>query len=500
MLGWIKGLFSSGSGGSSLARRSPAMPRRVPIVRARYDAAQTTDDNRRHWANADANSANSANAPGVRRLLRARSRYEVANNSYARGIVNTLANDTIGTGPRLQMQTDNPALNAAIEAGFGQWADAVGLTEKLRIMRMARATDGELFGILGTNPAIDSPVSLDVRLVEAEQVAAPYNANGQVSAVLNDGIKHDMHGNPISYSVLRSHPGDTLSVASIEPPIDVPASAMIHYFQATRPGQSRGIPEITPALPLFAQLRRFTLAVIAAAETAADFAAVLYTDSPADGESDDVVPLDTVDLEKRMATTLPAGWKLGQITAEQPATTYAEFKHEILNEIARCLSMPFNVAAGNSSGYNYASGRLDHQVYYKSIRVDQDTLGRVVLDRILNAWIAEAILVSDLLPLAARSIPFRELTHAWFWDGVDHVDPVKEATAQAQRLVNNTTTLAAEYARAGKDWEAELRQVARERALMLELGITPAGAAPAAPADNTDNADPVDNEKENADA
>jgi hypothetical protein len=31
---------------------------------------------------------------------------------------------------------------------------------------------------------------------------------------------------------------------------------------------------------------------------------------------------------------------------------------------------PFNVAAGNSSGYNYASGRLDHQTYFKAIRVD----------------------------------------------------------------------------------------------------------------------------------
>jgi ABC-type branched-subunit amino acid transport system ATPase component len=29
---------------------------------------------------------------------------------------------------------------------------------------------------------------------------------------------------------------------------------------------------------------------------------------------------------------------------------------------------PFNVAAGNSSGYNYASGRLDHQTYFKAIR------------------------------------------------------------------------------------------------------------------------------------
>ena len=46
--------------------------------------------------------------------------------------------------------------------------------------------------------------------------------------------------------------------------------------------------------------------------------------------------------------------------------------------------MPFNVAACNSSGYNYASGRLDHQTYFKSIRVEQEHLACVVLDRALE--------------------------------------------------------------------------------------------------------------------
>lgn len=77
-------------------------------------------------------------------------------------------------------------------------------------------------------------------------------------------------------------------------------AGLIHYYRVERPGQSRGIPEITPAIPLFAQLRRYTLAVIAAAETAADFAAVLYTDAPANGEADAVEPMDLVELERRM--------------------------------------------------------------------------------------------------------------------------------------------------------------------------------------------------------
>ena len=57
--------------------------------------------------------------------------------------------------------------------------------------------------------------------------------------------------------------------------------------------------------------------------------------------------------------------------------TYGEFKRELLDEIAHCLNMPFNVPAGNSSGYNYASGRRDHQTYFKSIYVEQDHLGGV---------------------------------------------------------------------------------------------------------------------------
>ena len=339
--------------------------------------------------------------------------------------------------------------------------------------------------MLVANPKVDSVVKLDLRVIEADQVATPDLARWFTSAV--DGIVFDACGNPVEYHILKNHPGDGFSRFSLD--YDrVPTSAMVHYFRADRPGQNRGIPEIMPALPLFAQLRRYTLAVLAAAETAADFAAVLYTDAPANGEADSVEPMDLVDLERRMATVLPGGWKLGQIQAQQPSTTYAEFKKELLNEIARCLNMPFNVACGNSSGYNYASGRLDHQTYFKSIRVDQAQMGAIVLDHILQAWFDEAILISKFLPRWLRTAAFRDLTHQWFWDGQEHVDPAKEANAQATRLSNHTTTLAYEYARQGRDWESELRQRAKEVSLMNQLGLPIAQSQPApVPVTNDNN-------------
>jgi lambda family phage portal protein len=489
MFAFVKRIFASSPPRTT---RFMQLPMRV---RGRYDAAATTEENRRHWANADTLSVNAANNPAVRRTLRSRARYEVANNSYARGITLTLANDCVGTGPRLQMLTGDDEANRIVEQEFSRWADAIRVPEKLRTLRMARAESGEIFALLVANPAVDSPVKLDIRLIEADQVASPSPLQGNrasaTGADTDDGIVFDSYGNPIQYHVLKTHPGDArglLGGANASEP--VPAAAMIHYFRVDRPGQNRGIPEITPALPLFAQLRRYTLAVIAAAETAADFAAVLYTDAPANGEADSVEPMDLVDLERRMATVLPGGWKLGQITAEQPATTYGEFKQQILNEIARCLNMPFNVAAGNSSGYNYASGRLDHQTYYKSIRVDQAHMARVVLDHILRAWLDEAVLIEGLLPQSMRSRDAAR-DHQWFWDGQEHVDPAKEATAQATRLQSNTTTLAYEFARQGRDWESELRQRAKEVKLMNQLGLTiasPATAPPVQePADEQDN-------------
>jgi len=507
VLNWLRQRGAKKSSG-------PAPQGRVLVVRGKYDAAQTTLENRRHWIQADHLSANSAISAEVRRTLRSRARYEVANNPYAKGIVLTLANYVVGTGPRLQMLTDDPEANRVIEKEFTRWCRAVGLAHKLRTMRVGQSESGECFGLLATNPRVAAPVQLDVRLIEADQVASPAFGGAAVrlfdgSTVRNgmmrypnsqtaeqsnsliDGIILDWFGNPVAYTILRRHPGDTSALRTGSADFDVfPAKSVIHLFRAERPGQNRGVPEITPALPLFATLRRYTLAVLSSAEQAALPSGVIYTDAPADAEAASVEPMDTVEMDRGTWLTMPFGWKIGQLKAEQPTTVYADFKHEIINEIARCLNMPFNIAAGNSSGYNYASGRLDHQAFFKAIRIDQAYLGDVVLDRVLKAWIDEAVLIEGYLPQSVRTLDV-DLPHQWFWDGFEHVDPAKEANAQAMRLTSNTTTLAAEYAKSGLDWESELRQRAREVALMRELGLEQAGA-PSTPPDDDDDTEEED--------
>jgi len=448
----------------------------VPARRAaaKYDAAQTTADNRRHWANADGLSATAAGSVAVRKTLRNRARYEVANNSYAAGIMATLANDVVGTGPRLQMGTASNDINRIRETLFASWAKAVGLAEKLRTMRLARAQDGEAFMLLTTNPDLRHSIKLFPVVIEADQIASPNLMQNllQLSGDIVDGITFDSNGEPKTYTMLDKHPGAAAALIS-RTFTEIPAASMIHWFKKGRPGQRRGISELTPALPLFAQLRRYTLAVIGAAEAVADIAVVMKTTMPSGEEAAEVEPMTEIEYAARMATFMPEGWEPFQIKAEQPSTTYADFKKEILNEIARCIPMPYNVAVGNSAGYNYASGRLDKQAYYKFIRVDQSSAEAVVLDPLLRAFAEEA---SKVYAFIDKQYAW---PHQWFWDGTEHVDPVKEAVAQSKRLESNTTTLATEYARNGKDWETELEQIARERKRMKALGLVPADVEPA---------------------
>ena len=442
-------------------------PAAVPVVRGKFDAAEKGDDHR-HWANADAFAADAALSPSVRRTLRNRARYERANNSYLAGISSTLANDLIGTGPRLQLDIGDTDLAREVERLFFDWGWAIDLPAKLRTMREALVTDGEAFALMITNPRMVG-VTLDVRLVEAEMVATPTEAMPHTitpEGNIVDGVEFDQIGNVVAYQVLNFHPGSNFRVNTLEFQ-RVPAAQMVHWFKPVRPGQHRGVPEVAPALKLFGQLRRYTEAVIAAAETAADFAAFIHSNSPA-AEVDEIDAFAALEISKRTLTTLPEGWDISQLKAEQPTSTYKDFKREILNEIARCLQLPYNVAALDSSSYNYASGRMDHQVHAMNQRVERDQVERTMLDRLLAAWVNEASL-AGILPAGLPD--FSEWNWGWVWDGKEHVDPTKEAAAAETRLRTHTTTLAAEYARQGKRWDVELRQRAAEVALMKELNL-----------------------------
>ena len=448
-------------------------------VHARYEAAMLDRQNQRNWEFADALSADAALSADVRHRIINRARYEAANNGYLDGILSTLSADVVGTGPRLQLSAgDNATVEQeramdARERRFSVWAKSILLTHKLRVARRAKAIDGECFLVKHDNPKVRNECKLDVELYEAEQVGSPFGAsteihrNGEPREV--DGIVYDSMGNPTSYRFWLTHPGsDTAGNQSHLRN----AASVIHYANIVRPGQHRGVSEIASTLTLYNDIRRYRKAVVASAEVAADMSFLLKTTNPPVDENGETVqqhlePGSIIEIARNQGMSLPEGWDVQQLKPEQPTETFAEFLRTQIREAARSLSMPLNVALGDSSQYNYASGRLDHQTYYRRIRDDREHIETVILSDLLAEWEAWDSIYHG------EDYGF-DTSAEWMWDGFAHVDPAKEANALVTRLASGTTTLAIECAKEGRDWKAVMIQRAREKALSDLFGLSSA--------------------------
>lgn len=483
---------------------------------ASFNAASLSGDMVKAFAGSDQLSADAAMRRSVRLLIASRARNEFANNSFAYGIVTTLANDTVGRGPRLQLL--NPDDDSAYsprqeeklqrrERRFRLWCRQVGFNAVLRCARIAKALDGETFILMAENPAAAREVHLQPQIYETEMVRSAtwkdqpdeFHKGGEPYEV--DGITYDRYGNPVSYRFLDAHPGS--AGAFLDTGREVPAASVIHYANRFRAGQHRGISEMLAALNIFNDLRRYSTAVVMAAEVAARISFIISNDLPAEAYEDSIIRGENgevttaLDIQGGPASfqdgqfnslVLPAGYHASQMQPQQPTNNYVAFRDAKISEAARVFSMPYNVAAGNSSGYNYASGRLDHQVYRKAISIERGILEDTVILPVYQAWEQRDRLL-HLVDYKGTDDAIPQL----MWDGFEHVDPIKEANAAAIRLASGTTTLSDECAKEGRDYANIIRQRRREadafraNGLPLPSWLSSTDIPAADPEDNDEN-------------
>jgi lambda family phage portal protein len=452
-------------------------PLKIGRPKSTYDAAADTPRNQSHWANADGLSAKAANSREVRRKLRNRARLEFDNGGNVKGTVETIGHDLIGTGPRLQLTLPKGAPKGfakIIQQKYWDWCDdkAVNFTDKLRIGVESETRDGESFFLFTNNDAVAGPLKFDVRVVETDQITTP--AFNPMDPAAVDGMEHDAAGNIVAFHLLKYHPGD-LVFNPMAGFTRVPASQCLQWFRPNRAGHARGIPRITPGLPLMAQIRGWVSATLAAARLGAHYAGFITSNlPPVDGPAD-VDEYDHVPAEDGGVMTLPAGWDFKQISPEHPAATHRDFKETTLSEFGRCVHAPRNVVTGDSSGYNFSSARLDFLIYRGAIRIERNRLAVIVLDPTFKEWANEAILTPGYLPDNVRAWCLANPVETWSWkwqyDGFPSINPVDDATADETNLKNGLVTHGDLLAERGVDWREHFDKLAEQRDYAQQLGI-----------------------------
>lgn len=485
------------------ARDSRDPLHRQPDLKASYDAARQGTWLSNHWANADSYDADSAHSWDVRKYLRERSRYEAGNNGYYCGALRTYANDLIGTGPKLRMQTGSTAFNRMVEREFHTWAKAIQLNRKLRCLCHAKLQDGEAFAVVRTNPGVNHRIKLDLVLHETEQFSTPYifEAKGRI-----DGIDFDEFGNPITYHRLLEHPGAGTTFSATQEAEEIPARFVLHWYRLERPGQHRGVPECASTLNLGAAHRQVREANVTAAKTSATFGALLETPLPPT-TSDDVPDVagsfTEMTFPNGVITALPFGNKAMQLDPKHPGPQYEAFQKLMVNEQMRPLSMPYNKAACDSSGYNFASGRLDHITYGVEQDVEREDCNDIILDRLIELWFAEAVREFGWLGGDPLALSQSALAHSWDWPAKAISDQRAQAIADEKNLASGATTHTLLYSERGYEFTDEINTlidqlvdvfgVSREDAQSRVLErFFPSKPAPEQPAMHPDLEDRVD--------
>jgi hypothetical protein len=120
------------------------------------------------------------------------------------------------------------------------------------------------------------------------------------------------------------------------------------------------------------------------------------------------------------------------------------------------------LAACDSSSYNYASGRLDHQTYFIALDVEREDANDLVLDPLFALWWEEAVLT-----FGWDADPSEPPEHLWDWPKHPVADIQAESSAKDTRLRNGSLYPSQLYSEEGRDFEDELPKMA------ADYGVTP---------------------------
>lgn len=471
-----------------------------------YIGASTTRRGLSQWTP----RAGSADADVSRDLptLRARSRDLSRNAPLATGAINTLCTNSVGTGMKLQSCIDR-ALLGMEESEADDWESSV--EREWRLFAESRECDagrtlnfydlqdlvfrsalesGDVFILMPYIERPGSPYGIKLQVIEADRVCNKDN-KGDTAEVVG-GVVKDRYGAPVAYHILDSHPGNVFgqSVAN-RTWTTVRAFGnksgrrnVLHLFQTTRPGQTRGVPYLAPVIEPLKQLDRYTEAELMAAVISGMFTVFIETQA-GDGELAPMIPTSetggaTTDEDYKLApgaiVGLAPGEKINAADPKRPNAAFDPFVQAILRQIGVALEIPFELLVKHFTA-SYSAARAALLEAWKFFSTQRRWLSESFCQPVYEAWMEEAVLIGRISAPGFFDDPIIRAAYLgaeWIGPAKGMIDERAEVEAAQMRVDMGISTLAEEAAAlTGGDWEKKHPQSAREHRTRLSAGLIP---------------------------
>ncbi|MFA5104823.1 MAG: phage portal protein [Candidatus Margulisiibacteriota bacterium] len=430
--------------------------------------------------------------------IRERSRDLNRNDAHASGITSTMTTNVIGTGIRPQCRVDKDSLGISEKSAdnfqrkaeriWKLWTPYADAGERMDFYEIQQLVDRQ---ILENGEAIivplmlkqkGRPYSLALQLIESDRLNTPSDKKSDKS--VRSGVRIGEKGEPVSYFIQKTHPGDVSyrtreearQYMEIKAKGEYGRRNIFHLYYVLRSGQTRGVPFFAPVLTYFKDLAEYAEAELVAARIAACFSLFITSESSMDvavnsayekNQSGQMIE----SLEPGMIKHLMPGESITSFNPQRPSATFEPFVDRILRAISAALGLPYELVAKDFSKTNYSSARaalLEARRYFK---VRQEWLAQKLCQPVWEMLLEEAYLRGELKANNFYDKRLDWVRARWIAPGWSWVDPLKEVKASKEAITGNISSLADEAAGQGKDWEEILEQRAREEQKRKELGL-----------------------------
>lgn len=378
-------------------------------------------------------------------LLQARSSNAIRNNAYATGAKETYQSNLVGTGIKPDWgnseiqdlwdtwttQTDADGRDSF----YGQQYVAAGAQfeagEVLTRFRLRRPTDGLV-------------VPLQLQVMESAHLDPSYSrAFG--GSMIKMGIEFDGIGRRSAYHLWRFHPHEKLT-AEFNQRVPVPAANIVHMYRTLRPGQLRGVPELTPVLVTLYEIDKMQDATLARQTLAQLFGAFVHRKSTA-VEGDDFPTFGVQTHSDEAGDESPMEFTSGaihyledgeEVSFSDPpdiGSSYTPWLRSELLKFSRGIGFTHEQVTGDLKGVNYSSIRAGTLEFRRRAEGLQSHL-------LIHQWckpIAKRFLDTAVVTRAIDLPDYwqnREMYHRINWNAPkwSWVDPLKEVMADLMEV------------------------------------------------------------------
>lgn len=423
------------------------------------------------------------------RTLRDRSRAAVRNDGYAKGTIDKLVTNIVGTGIKPLSLAQDKEFRKATQALWLRWtdeSDADGLLdwygqEAQAVRCMLEA--GEVFARIRPRlPSDGLTVPIQTQILEPEMCPHDYNSTARNGNRIRAGIEFDRIGRRVAYHFYGSRPGD-LNDWDAGDLRRVPAESVLHIFDPLRAGQLRGVPHLSQALIKLYELDKFDDATLLRQQIQNLFAGFLKRANPGDTSVNALTGLsadatrdgrDVVSMEAGTFHELAPGEEVNFSDPPDAGSAYPAYMKQQLMGVAAATGVPYEVLTGDMAGVSDRSMRIVLHEFRRAIQARQHHIVAYQLCRPLwKAWFDRAFLAGALpIPPAYLENPTPWASVKWMPQGWPYIHPVQDVEATKAAIRSGFTSRSAAVSEQGEDSEvidAE-QQADNERA--DELGLT----------------------------